>query len=472
MDKEKKLGGLKKRGHALESIGPNDKIIIFTNLGKSKKISFIAYTMVDEIVGDDKRLYNTFLFPKKLNLKGIKYFQNPIVASGVASKLDFVKNEEKNAEYYRSEFKEISREDFMTIIRGIPLDKQFPPYLKDISFSLDEFIKHTIEIFYKNFKSNKNKHKPKKEINAFLRDLKNTLNEYGIKVYASDLDKFYTTESYDKISKNFKNHKKIEDSVKLNDSDIAETSENNVSSYKYWIHNFPFKLLKDLHTKKKLAGLKKKGRILNNFSPSDRIIIFTSLNQTINFIACSKVDEIITNEESLYKTFFSPKKLSLECINYFSKPIVAKNLASNLNFVENVEKNANYYKSEFREISKGDFRTIVKGSTLDEKFPFYLKNISFSLDDFIENSIRILYNEFKSKKSKQQVEIKTFLKYLNSILNGYGIKISPEYLENFYAMNAFEFGFRHKPSIDADKSINLYNSTGKRKRFAYISLVD
>ena len=281
-------------------------------------------------------------------------------------------------------------------------------------------------------------------------------------------------------SSSIANGPKVELNKNLDSSSIAngpnvETTEGekNNDSSKYWIHKFPLDLLKNLEKEKKLGALKERSNKLDNFSQNDKIIIFTNLNSKICFIAYTMVEEIVESDEPLYKTFLSPKKLSLKGIKYFPKPIFARALASKLNFVENTERSANYYMNEFREISQDDFKTIIKGISLFEKYPAYLeKEISFSLDDFIKHTIKVLYGIIKSTENQHQIEIKTFLHSLKVILDEYGIKKSSHYLENFYAMNAYKFGFKHNPSRDPDKSVFLFNSAGSKRKFGYISLVD
>ena len=122
------LGAEKKRGRTINSIGPDDRIIIFSTLDidKTKSICFVAYTMVDEVFQDNKPLYEHYESPKKLKLKGIKYFTTPIVTRDLASKLKFVENENKSSNYFTSEYREISADDFQHLNKS-SLTKKFPP---------------------------------------------------------------------------------------------------------------------------------------------------------------------------------------------------------------------------------------------------------------------------------------------------------------------------------------------------------
>ncbi|MDR2624048.1 MAG: hypothetical protein LBC39_05700 [Methanobrevibacter sp.] len=239
---------------------------------------------------------------------------------------------------------------------------------------------------------------------------------------------------------------------------------------KYWIHKFPQALFKRLNKNKCLGGLSKKGIKIKDISPNDKVIIFTTFRGNIQFIAYTMIDEIFSNDENLYDKFESRTKLKLKGIKYFSDPLVAKNIAKNLDFIGNIDKSAEYFRSEYREITKTDFYRIVGENQLTKDFPSYFEDFSFSGDDFLEFTIKSIYGIIKSTKKNHQIEIKSFLTYLKDALNNYGIKKSSDELIEFYAKNAYKFGFKHTPSRDPDKSVFLYNRSGQKRTFGYISL--
>jgi predicted RNA-binding protein len=191
LDDAKTLGAEKKRSIILNNIKPNDKIILFStlDLDRQKKISFIAYTMVDEIYQDKKTLYDYYCSPKKLKLKGIKYFMEPKVARDMAADLDFIKDEKKSASYFKAEYREISEQDFRKILRKTNLTKEYPAYFESVSFSMEDFLLSSIYGLYVVIKQTEQRNQF--EIKKFLRLLRKLLKEYGVTKSFEEVEEFY-----------------------------------------------------------------------------------------------------------------------------------------------------------------------------------------------------------------------------------------------------------------------------------------
>lgn len=195
----------------------------------------------------------------------------------------------------------------------------------------------------------------------------------------------------------------------------------------------------------------------------------TKANNTIQFFAYALVEDTFVNESTLYDDYYkSKKKLKLK-IKYFQKPIPTKDIAFKLDLVENKNKAANYFKSEYKKISKEDFVRIRRIISLIDYYPEYLDIFSMSIKEFIMKTISSLYNMLKSIGNRKQIEIKKFISILRKILSEYGVNKSFEDLETFYAHNVYELGFRHVPSRDPDKFVALYTPTGEKRNFAYLS---
>lgn len=190
----------------------------------------------------------------------------------------------------------------------------------------------------------------------------------------------------------------------------------------------------------------------------------------ISFIAYTMVDEVYQDNETLYDHYCSPKKLKLKGIKYFTEPVVALDIAEDLDFIKNKKKPSNYLSSEYREIDEKDFKKIIRKTSLTKEYPAYFESVSFSLEDFLLSSINGLYMVIKRTERRNQFEIKTFLKLLYKLLKEYGVSKSYEEIEEFYARNVWKLGFKHNPSRDPDKFVVLYNRSGKKNNFGYISL--
>jgi hypothetical protein len=185
------LGAEKKRSVTLKNIEPNDKIILFStlDLDRQKKISFIAYTMVDEVYQDNETLYDHYCSPKKLKLKGIKYFTEPVVALDISDDLVFIKNKKKPSNYLSSEYREIDEKDFKKIIRKTSLTKEYPAYFESVSFSLEDFLLSSINGLYMVIKRTEKRNQF--EIKTFLKLLHKLLKEYGVSKSYEEIEEFY-----------------------------------------------------------------------------------------------------------------------------------------------------------------------------------------------------------------------------------------------------------------------------------------
>lgn len=192
MDQTKVLGAEKQQSFVIRSVNANDKIILVStlNIGNKPKICFIGYTMVDKTYEDKKSLYKTYKAKKKLKLKGIKYFSEPIVAKDLANELKFVTNPKKSASYFKSEYKEIGKTDFEKILRTTSFTKICPIfYSEEVSFKMDEFLLKSIKALQNVLKRSYERNKI--EIRSFIKLLKDYLLQYGINKNYEELLNFY-----------------------------------------------------------------------------------------------------------------------------------------------------------------------------------------------------------------------------------------------------------------------------------------
>lgn len=243
---------------------------------------------------------------------------------------------------------------------------------------------------------------------------------------------------------------------------------------KYWIHKFDKDLLRQLDSSKILGAEKQRSRGIKPIESEDKIILFSTLNienkPTICFIAYTMVDDTFEDNKKLYNKYASLKKLKLKGIKYFTDPIAVKNFVKELNFTKNVKKSSNLFKSEYREINEEDFNKIIFKGDFSKKYPDDYDQITMNLDEFILYSMKGLYKVIKEIETKNQLEIKIFLKLLRKFLLEHEISKDLEELEEFYSHNAWKLKLKHNRSRDPDRSVILYNRIGKKRIFSYISL--
>lgn len=225
-----------------------------------------------------------------------------------------------------------------------------------------------------------------------------------------------------------------------------------------------------LNNGKCIASVNEKSRLIKEINANDLIFLVTKREKVLEFFGYAKVEEVYYDDETLYNYYKSERKLKLQGIKYFVKPVTTKDISNSLSFVKNKSNTANSFKTEYRKISKDDFAEIRRNVILTDKFPEYLAEISMNLKDFILKTIKSLHVIVKHYENRNQIEIKKFLSILKKFLEEYGVNKSISDLQDFYSRNAIELGFKHIPSRDPDKFVPLYTYSGNKKNFAYISL--
>ena len=255
---------------------------------------------------------------------------------------------------------------------------------------------------------------------------------------------------------------------------VREKSEKNIDNSKYWIHKTDFSILEDIHKLNQIGSEKPKSKYIKEIKPDDYILLIVNNRGHLDFFGLTKVDEIINIEKrdnsDFYNYYKSNIQLKLKSIRYFNNPIVGADIDNELSFIEKNKKISSYLKTDYKEITKEDFKKIIKHGHFIKSFPAYFDNVDLNLKEFLMNSILYLYNNLKNKQKSELIEIKVFLQKLQEFIAKLGVKLDYEYLVEFYSWNAIELEFTHVPYRDPDKAIPLYDTRGKKKEYAYIDL--
>ena len=188
IDEQKILSVTNQGSNAVKSVKAEDKILFFTPFQKG--ISFIGYGPVEETFDDPEHLLGSLKSGKKIKLKGIKYFTEPVHVKDIADDLKFIKDE-KNLPYpFKSEFKEINEEDFNYITRRMNSSKTFPVYFEKMSFTMDEFLMGSIKGTYEIVKNTEESNQI--EIKEFIWLLHKFVNSYGISKSYEEILEYYS----------------------------------------------------------------------------------------------------------------------------------------------------------------------------------------------------------------------------------------------------------------------------------------
>ncbi len=242
---------------------------------------------------------------------------------------------------------------------------------------------------------------------------------------------------------------------------------------KYWIYRIDEEYLSSID-EHKVLGIKNEGyNNIKSIKAQDKILFLIPLSneRSISFIGYGPVENTFDDPEYLLGVFKSERKVKLKGIKYFTEPIPVKDIADNLKFIKDKENLPYPFKLEFMEIPEDDFNYIVRQMNSTKTFPCYFEKISFTMDIFLNNSIKSVYEMVKNAGESNQIEIKEFIKLLHKFVNLYGVSKSYEDLLEYYSQNVWKLGFKHSPSTNPDNLVKLYSPRGNSNRFGYIKLI-
>ena len=106
---------------------------------------------------------------------------------------------------------------------------------------------------------------------------------------------------------------------------------------KFWIHKVEFNLIEDID-KEKYVGSKFLSSDKTNFSridKNDEILLFTRFKGNTIFYGFTKVEEIESDNKTLYNHYSNKTKLKIKRTKYFLEPIYIEDIYENVSFVKN-----------------------------------------------------------------------------------------------------------------------------------------
>lgn len=190
---KKVLGSKSPKALTIKSINTQDKILFFTSLQieKTMLISFFGYGMVENSFDLEKSLLGFDNSKRKIKLKGIKYFRNPVPVKNIIDNLNFIKHKKRSSDYFRSEFREISQQDFNFIINNTSTTKTFPDYFysKKLMFTEEDFLIKSIRGLHEISKNTEKSNQI--EIKKFVKLLYKLTSSYGISKSYEEIENYY-----------------------------------------------------------------------------------------------------------------------------------------------------------------------------------------------------------------------------------------------------------------------------------------
>src|SRR5690606_24453986 len=133
-------------------------------------------------------------------LKGIKFFSPPLPAVDLRKNLSFL-NGNIYSSALKSEYREISEADFKRIYSRANFVKNFPLYLENVSFNIDEFILNSINSLHGIIKRFDNR--KQMDIKTFIRLLGEFMDSYGVSKPYDELEEFYSLNAWRTVIKHY-----------------------------------------------------------------------------------------------------------------------------------------------------------------------------------------------------------------------------------------------------------------------------
>lgn len=194
--KKKILGSRSNRSKTIKNIESKDKILLCTSLRIKQRpsLSFVGYGFVESISDENKQYLGFDKSQRKIKLRGIKYFKEPVPIKDIADNLKFIKNKMKISDFLKSEYREISEEDFNVVIEKRRTILNFPIYFEKISFTTEEFLLNSIKGLFNVITMTVNSDQI--EIKVFLKYLHKMVNSYGISKSYEYIERFYSENAW------------------------------------------------------------------------------------------------------------------------------------------------------------------------------------------------------------------------------------------------------------------------------------
>jgi predicted RNA-binding protein len=190
------LGSRSKRSKTIKNIESKDKILLYTShrIKQRPSLSFVGYGFVESISDENKQYLGFDKSQRKIKLRGIKYFKEPVPIKDIADNLKFIKNRTNISDYLKSEYREISEEEFNGVVEKRRTTLNFPIYFERVSYTTEEFLLNSIKGLFNVIKMTGNSDHI--EIKVFLKYLHKMVNSYGISKSYEDIGRFYSENAW------------------------------------------------------------------------------------------------------------------------------------------------------------------------------------------------------------------------------------------------------------------------------------
>ena len=192
--KRKILGSKSKGARTIKQIKDGDKILFCVSFGIKQRatLSFVGYGTVKDVFDEEKQRSGGS--PRKIRIREMRYFKEPLPVKNVANDLEFIKRKDKAANYLKSIYKKISAEDFKAVVKGRKATSSYPDHLEKRIYTTEEVLMDSVYGLFDLLKITMKSDMI--EIKSFIKYLHKLVNAYGLSKSYDEVEKFYSENAW------------------------------------------------------------------------------------------------------------------------------------------------------------------------------------------------------------------------------------------------------------------------------------
>lgn len=192
--KRKIFGSKSKGAKMIKEVKNGDKILFCLPFGinQKKMLSFVGYGTVKEVFDEKKE--KSAASSRKIRIRDIKYFKDPLPVKNVVNDLKFIKRKDKVSDYLKSEYKKISVEDFDAVVKERKTTSSYPDHLEKRIYTTEEVLMDSVYGLFDLLKMTMKSDMI--EIKLFIKYLHKLVNAYGLSKSYEDVEMFYSENAW------------------------------------------------------------------------------------------------------------------------------------------------------------------------------------------------------------------------------------------------------------------------------------
>ena len=193
--KKKILGSKSKGARTIKQIKDGDKILFCVSFDIKQRatLSFVGYGTVKDVFDEEKQRSGGS--PRKIRIREMRYFKEPLPVKNVANDLEFIKRKDNVSSYLTFTYKKISAEEFKAVVKGRKTTSNYPDHLEKMVYTTEEILIDSVNGLFDLLKETM-KYSDLIEIKSFIKYLHRLVSSYGLSKSYEELERFYSENAW------------------------------------------------------------------------------------------------------------------------------------------------------------------------------------------------------------------------------------------------------------------------------------